>query len=64
MPFKAKYKAPKLSKDGNIVVHCMKGGRSMRVTAMMLEMGFTNVVDYPGGIFKWNEHFTASTLPS
>ena len=61
--FKAKYNAEPLSKESNIVVHCKGGGRSARMTPVLVEAGY-KAVDYPGGILKWKEHFTASTLPS
>ena len=58
-----KYNADALSKETNIVVHCRSGRRSVPITALLVEKGY-KAFDYPGGIFKWKEHFTATTLPS
>ncbi|MGB7344670.1 MAG: rhodanese-like domain-containing protein [Pirellulaceae bacterium] len=39
----------------NIVVHCHHGGRSMRVTLALKQMGFTQVQNLAGGIDLWSQ---------
>jgi rhodanese-related sulfurtransferase len=36
-------------KDARLIVGCQKGGRSLRATQLLLEAGFTEVVDMRGG---------------
>ncbi len=43
------------SKSQRIIVHCHKGRRSMTVTLMLLDHGFTNVRSMAGGIDRWSE---------
>jgi adenylyltransferase/sulfurtransferase len=40
-------------RDGQIVVHCHHGGRSLRVTRWLREQGFSNVQSMAGGIDQW-----------
>lgn len=37
------------AKDARIITGCQVGGRSLRAAALLLEAGFTNVVDMRGG---------------
>lgn len=41
-------------KDAPIIVHCHHGVRSMRVTATLRGLGFTNVRSMAGGIDLWS----------
>ncbi len=41
-------------KDQPIVVHCHKGGRSLRVTHWLKNEGFQNVRSLAGGIEAWS----------
>jgi rhodanese-related sulfurtransferase len=43
----------KLDKNTPIFVYCHSGNRSGQATAMMQEMGFTNVSNLTGGISGW-----------
>lgn len=43
-----------------IVVHCHHGGRSMRVTQALKEMGFPKVQNLAGGIDGWSQEIDAS----
>jgi rhodanese-related sulfurtransferase len=38
----------------HIVVHCHRGGRSMRVTKWLRDQGFANVQNMAGGIDQWS----------
>ena len=38
-----------LGKDAKIITACLKGGRSMRAAHVLMENGFSNVVDMRGG---------------
>jgi rhodanese-related sulfurtransferase len=42
------------ARDGPIIVHCHHGVRSMRVTAALRAMGFSNVRSMAGGIDLWS----------
>lgn len=42
------------SRDRPIVVHCHHGARSLKVTAALRGMGFTNVRSMAGGIDLWS----------
>jgi rhodanese-related sulfurtransferase len=41
-------------RDKLIVVHCRSGKRSMAVTALLRERGFSNVKSMAGGILRWS----------
>ena len=41
--------------DRPVVVHCHKGKRSMTVTSVLRELGFSNVRSMTGGIHAWSE---------
>ena len=41
-------------RERHIVVHCHRGGRSMRVTKWLRDQGFTNVQNMAGGIEQWS----------
>ena len=43
-----------LGKDRPIIVHCHHGMRSLRVTATLRGLGFTNVKSMAGGIDQWS----------
>ena len=43
-----------------IVVHCHHGGRSMRVTNALKEMGFPKVQNLAGGIDHWSQEIDSS----
>ena len=42
-------------KASQIVVHCHHGGRSMRVTQALREMGFEKAQNLAGGIDHWSQ---------
>lgn len=42
------------SKDDHIIVHCHHGGRSLQVTQMLRQAGYTNVQNMAGGIDAWS----------
>jgi len=51
-----------LDRDERYVVYCHTGNRSGRATALMAELGFTNVSDVDGGIAAW-ETAQLPTIP-
>ena len=53
---------PELSQDKNrrIVVHCHKGRRSMTVTLLLRDRGFTHVQSMAGGIDRWSNEIDPS----
>ncbi|MDZ4688063.1 MAG: rhodanese-like domain-containing protein [Planctomycetaceae bacterium] len=42
-------------RDGEIVVHCHHGGRSLRVTMWLRGQGFAKVSNMTGGIDAWSQ---------
>src|SRR5688500_3452865 len=42
-------------KDGEIVVHCHHGGRSLQITRWLRQQGYENVKSLAGGIDLWAE---------
>ncbi len=40
-------------KDGEIIVHCHHGGRSLQVAGWLMQRGFANVKSLAGGIDLW-----------
>ena len=40
-------------RSGMIVVHCQSGARSEKVAEMLLDKGFTRVVNLAGGLRAW-----------
>ncbi len=42
-------------KNDEVVIHCKSGGRSLQVTQMLRQQGFTNVKSMAGGILLWNK---------
>lgn len=46
-------KVNKLPKDQTIYVMCHMGGRSMKASEKMVEMGFTDVRNVDGGFSQW-----------
>lgn len=54
----AEYK--KLDPNGEIVIHCKMGMRSMDATQFLLQQGFTNVKNLTGGIIAWSQHIDPS----
>jgi len=44
-----------LDKDRTYVVYCKSGGRSVKASNIMLELGFTDVVNMEGGYTAWNK---------
>ncbi|NNE01010.1 MAG: rhodanese [Pirellulaceae bacterium] len=47
-------------RDRLIVVHCHHGGRSLRVTNALREMGFAKVQNLAGGIDQWSQEIDPS----
>lgn len=41
-------------KDKKVVVHCHHGGRSLQMTAMLRQYGFSDVKSMAGGIDVWS----------
>lgn len=48
-------KAAKLDQSKVYLVHCASGNRSARACKKMTELGFTNLVDLPGGFRAWEK---------
>lgn len=44
-----------LPKDGELVIFCHHGARSMQVAAALAQRGHTNVTNMTGGIDQWAE---------
>jgi rhodanese-related sulfurtransferase len=42
-------------RDGDLVVHCHHGGRSLRVARWLREQGFTRAQSMAGGIDQWSQ---------
>jgi rhodanese-related sulfurtransferase len=49
-------------RDGEVIVMCHAGGRSMRVAHFLANQGFTNVANLSGGISAWSQDVDA-TVP-
>ncbi|QDV70394.1 putative adenylyltransferase/sulfurtransferase MoeZ [Rosistilla carotiformis] len=47
-------------RERHVVVHCHHGGRSMRLTQMMLANGFPRVQNMAGGIDQWSQQIDAA----
>jgi rhodanese-related sulfurtransferase len=45
-----------LPKDGDIVIYCAHGIRSMHALMAMARMGYTRLRSLEGGIVDWQEH--------
>lgn len=43
----------KISKDKKVIVHCQAGDRSALAYSVLKKNGFTNVVNYSGGMKEW-----------
>ena len=52
-----------LNKDGEIVVMCRSGGRSMQVAQFLARNGFRSVANLTGGILAWSRDVDASVQP-
>jgi rhodanese-related sulfurtransferase len=42
-------------KDGEVILHCHSGKRSMQAGLMLETMGFRNVKNLAGGMVAWRE---------
>ena len=42
-------------KNGEIVVHCHHGGRSLRVVNWLREQGYAHAINMAGGIDHWSQ---------
>ncbi|HEU5137033.1 MAG TPA: rhodanese-like domain-containing protein [Steroidobacteraceae bacterium] len=51
-----------LRRDGEVIVMCHAGGRSMRVAHYLANQGFTDVANLSGGISAWSQVVDA-TVP-
>lgn len=51
--FEAKFESILKDKDGQIVIHCRSGARSMNACMFLLSKGFTNLTNVQGGIMSW-----------
>jgi rhodanese-related sulfurtransferase len=49
-----------LPRQGQIVVMCRSGGRSMQVAHFLERNGFTEVANLSGGILAWHEQVDSS----
>ncbi|MDA8744110.1 rhodanese-like domain-containing protein [Rubripirellula amarantea] len=47
-------------RDSHIVVHCHHGGRSLRVTQVLREQGFSKVQNMTGGIDAWSQQIDSN----
>ena len=50
----------KLDPNGEIVIHCKMGMRSMDATQFLLQQGFKNVKNLTGGIIAWSQQIDPS----
>ncbi|TAL10642.1 MAG: rhodanese [Nitrospirae bacterium] len=46
--------------NGEIVIHCKMGMRSMDATQFLLQQGFKNVKNLTGGIIAWSQQIDPS----
>ncbi len=42
-----------LNRSKPVIVYCAAGGRSPRAAALMVQMGFSTIYDYAGGMNDW-----------
>jgi rhodanese-related sulfurtransferase len=42
-------------KNGEIIVHCHHGGRSMRVVNWLRQQGYEHAINMAGGIDQWSQ---------
>jgi adenylyltransferase/sulfurtransferase len=42
-----------IPRDKEIVVQCRSGARSQRIAELLVQQGYTNVVNLAGGILAW-----------
>jgi len=56
--FAAEFNAQKPSVNDELVFYCMKGVRSKNAALYFQQNGFTNVSNYGGGWWEWNNHWT------
>lgn len=52
-----------LPKDRDILIHCKMGGRSAKAAAVLVDAGFSRVINLDGGIRAWAEQIDKS-LPT
>jgi rhodanese-related sulfurtransferase len=52
-----------LDTDGEIVVMCRSGGRSMQVAQFLARNGFRSVANLTGGILAWSRDVDSSVQP-
>jgi hydroxyacylglutathione hydrolase len=43
----------KVSKDKKVIIHCQSGDRSSIAYSVLAKNGFTNIVNFPGGMNEW-----------
>ena len=43
----------KISKDKKVVIHCQSGDRSAIAYSILAKNGYTNVVNFSGGMNEW-----------
>ncbi|MCA9042515.1 MAG: rhodanese [Planctomycetaceae bacterium] len=48
------------NKEGEIVVYCHHGGRSLRVTMWLRQQGFAKAINMSGGIDEWAQKIDPS----
>lgn len=49
-------------RDSDVIVHCHHGGRSLRVTNFLRQLGFSRATNLSGGIDEWSQQID-STIP-
>jgi rhodanese-related sulfurtransferase len=47
-------------RDGEVIVYCHHGGRSLQVAMWLKQQGFSNVLNMTGGIDVWAQQVDAS----
>lgn len=47
--------AKTLDKNQPVYVYCRSGGRSVKASKMLIEKGFTNVINVEGGYLAWEK---------
>ena len=45
----------RFEKSAPIIIHCARGGRSGKASALLMEAGFVKIYDYVGGFSDWEK---------
>jgi len=58
--FESQFEKRKPALDDELVIYCMKGRRSYMAGVQFENNGYTNVSNYIGGWFEWNNNWSKS----